>query len=100
MSELGEQTAEAHQEIGRRAAELRLEKLLTVGKLAHQTAEAARAAGLREVCEFSDVASVSRAVKTLVRAGDLVLVKASRAAGFERVSEALQNKNGQSNKKL
>jgi UDP-N-acetylmuramoyl-tripeptide--D-alanyl-D-alanine ligase len=100
MAELGEQTSAAHREVGRRAAELRVAKLVTVGKMAHQTAEAARAAGLKEVCEFADVASVSRAVKGLVRAGDMVLLKASRVAGFERVGDALRNKNGKSNQNL
>jgi UDP-N-acetylmuramoyl-tripeptide--D-alanyl-D-alanine ligase len=90
MAELGAQSAEAHLEIGRRAAELDVNCLVAVGKWAGETAKAARAAGLEAVIEFEDVPSAARAVKDLVRPGDLVLLKASRAAGLERIGEALR----------
>jgi UDP-N-acetylmuramoyl-tripeptide--D-alanyl-D-alanine ligase len=64
--------------------------LVAVGKWAGETAKAARAAGLEAVIEFEDVPSAARAVKDLVRPGDLVLLKASRAAGLERIGEALR----------
>jgi UDP-N-acetylmuramoyl-tripeptide--D-alanyl-D-alanine ligase len=95
MAELGEHSAGAHAEIGRRAAELKISCLIAVGQWAHETATAARAAGLETVSEFADVPSVTAAVKTMGRPGDLVLLKASRAAGLERVGEALRNANGQ-----
>src|ERR1043166_9542108 len=45
MAELGEFTEEAHVEVGRRAAELGLDQLLTVGEWAEETASAARPDG-------------------------------------------------------
>jgi UDP-N-acetylmuramyl pentapeptide synthase len=45
---------------------------------------------LPNVAEFTDVPSAIQPVKELVRAGDLVLLKASRATGLERIGEALR----------
>lgn len=90
MAELGEHSAAAHAEIGRRAAELGVACLITVGRWARPTSEAARAAGLVDVTEFADVPAAALTVKNMVRPGDLVLLKASRAVGLERVGEALR----------
>lgn len=90
MAELGETAAEAHAEVGRRSAELGITRLVAVGRWAGQTAAAARAAGLREVVEYADVQAAAGEVKSMLRAGDVVLVKASRAAGLERIGEALR----------
>jgi len=90
MAELGEHSAGAHAEIGRRAAELKISCLIAVGQWSRQTVAAARAAGLETASEFADVPSAAAAVKATVRPGDLVLLKASRAVGLERVGEALR----------
>ena len=90
MAELGPHTAEAHREIGQRSAELGVDRLVTVGKFAHETAQAAEAAGLKDVSEFADVPSAAAAVKKIVKPGDVVLLKASRATGLEKVGEALR----------
>ncbi len=92
MAELGEHAAAAHIEIGRRAAELGISNLVAVGQWARQTAEAARTAGLSEAQEFTDVPGAAEAVKNLVRSGDLVLLKASRAMGLEQIGDGLRRK--------
>jgi UDP-N-acetylmuramoyl-tripeptide--D-alanyl-D-alanine ligase len=89
MAELGEHSVEAHCEIGRRTAELGVSQLVTVGKMASLTARAARHAGLRDVTECNDVAEAMVALKQLAREGDVILVKASRVTGLERLSESL-----------
>ena len=91
MAELGAFTEAAHAEAGRLSADYGVDHLVAIGKWAGLTAEAARAAGLPEVTEFSDVQRAAPEVKKMVRAGDLVLLKASRASGLERISEALRN---------
>ena len=55
MAELGAHSEAAHAEIGRRAAELGVEQLFAVGRMAPVTARAARAAGLNRIFEFADV---------------------------------------------
>jgi UDP-N-acetylmuramoyl-tripeptide--D-alanyl-D-alanine ligase len=88
MAELGEHLADAHAEVGRKTAEC-VSDLVAVGKMASVTAQAARDAGLRNVTECSDVAEAATAVKTIAREGDVILLKASRVTGLERVSEGL-----------
>ena len=93
MAELGAQSQAAHEEIGRRAAELGVGQLFAVGAMAPSTARAARLAGLNRVLEFPDTDSAAAAVKSFLRSGDVLLLKASRAARLERIAETLkQNK--------
>ncbi len=90
MAELGPHSAEAHAEVGRRAAESRVDQLFAVGKLAGVMGAAARAAGLMHVTELGEAETGASAVSHFVRSGDVVLIKASRAARLERVGEVLR----------
>ena len=94
MAELGEHSEAAHREIGRRSAELGVNRLLAVGRWARTTGEAARQAGLSDVTEFADVPGAAAAVKDLVQPGDVVLLKASRSTGLEKIGEALKGRAG------
>lgn len=83
MRELGSTSADEHAAVGRLAAELGVDRVVVVGPDA-----AAMTVGAR----WEIVADVDAAVALLhaeVAAGDVVLVKASRAAGLERVAAAL-----------
>ncbi len=91
MAELGAQGEAAHLEVGRRAAESGVGQLFAVGKMAAMLARGAREAGLTRVIELADVESAAAAVKSFVKAGDVVLLKASRAARLERIVAALLN---------
>jgi UDP-N-acetylmuramoyl-tripeptide--D-alanyl-D-alanine ligase len=90
MAELGAHSESAHEEVGRRAAELGVGQLFAVGKMAPVMARAARDAGLNRVFEFADVETAAAAVKSFVKAGDVVLLKASRAMRLERIAELLR----------
>jgi len=90
MAELGAQSESAHDQVGRQAAELGVGQLFAVGKMAPVMARAAREAGLNRVFEFADVETAAAAVKSFVKAGDVVLLKASRATRFERIAELLR----------
>jgi UDP-N-acetylmuramoyl-tripeptide--D-alanyl-D-alanine ligase len=90
MAELGAHSEAAHAEVGRRAAELGVAQLFAVGKMAPIMARAARDAGLNRVFEFTDVETAAAAVKSFVKSGDLVLLKASRATRLERIGDALR----------
>lgn len=91
MAELGAQSEAAHAEVGRRAAELGIGQLFVIGRMAPVMAAAARAAGLSRVIEFKDVEAAKNAVKTFLKAGDVVLLKASRALRLERIAETLKS---------
>jgi UDP-N-acetylmuramoyl-tripeptide--D-alanyl-D-alanine ligase len=90
MAELGAHSEAAHEEVGRRAAELGVGQLFAVGKMAALMARGARRAGLNRVLEFADVETAATAVKSFLKSGDLLLLKASRVARLERITERLR----------
>lgn len=92
MLELGEMEEEFHKEIGRIVAELKLDNLLTVGKLASLIGEEAIKLGMEKerVRFFSDSESASEFLKNFVREGDVILVKGSRRLKMEIISERLK----------
>jgi UDP-N-acetylmuramoyl-tripeptide--D-alanyl-D-alanine ligase len=81
MAELGEHEERHHREMAELAAELEIE-VLAVGELAR-----AYGAGAWE----PDAAAALEAARALVRPGDAVLVKASRAVALEGIAPALAN---------
>lgn len=90
MAELGAHSEAAHEEVGRRAAELGVGQLFAVGKMAPLMARGARGAGLNRVLEFADVEGAALALKRFLKSGDVLLLKASRATRFERIAEKLR----------
>jgi UDP-N-acetylmuramoyl-tripeptide--D-alanyl-D-alanine ligase len=90
MAEVGEGSQAAHAEAGRRAAELGVAQLFAVGNMASEIARGARGAGLTRIFEFTDVETAASAVKSFVKSGDILLLKASRATRIERIGERLR----------
>lgn len=90
MAELGSHSESAHAEVGRRAAELGVEQLIAVGKMAGTMAQAARGAGLVRVIELADAEAAAAAIKSFLKPGDTVLLKASRSSRLERIAQALK----------
>ena len=84
MAELGRTGPQYHREVGEAAAELGVDELLAVGQLSRGYLEGGVSG--RWVANVHDAL---RQVDDLVRPGDAVLVKASRAVGLEAVAEAL-----------
>lgn len=89
MAELGEHSAESHAEVGHRAAALGLDHLFVLGEGGAMIGNAARKAGLDGVSHYHDVQAAARGVAAVLRPGDVVLVKASRCAGLDRLSDWL-----------
>jgi UDP-N-acetylmuramoyl-tripeptide--D-alanyl-D-alanine ligase len=90
MAELGVHSEAAHEEVGRRVAELGIGQLFAVGKMAPLLARGARGAGLNRVLEFADVEGAGLALRQFLKNGDLLLLKASRAARLERIAQMLR----------
>ncbi|MFQ6019911.1 MAG: glutamate ligase domain-containing protein [Dehalococcoidia bacterium] len=89
MLELGAAEEEAHRQAGEAAARA-CDDLLLVGERAATMAEAAVAAGLRQVRVFGSKRDVVAALQGELRPGDYLLVKASRALALETVVEELR----------
>jgi UDP-N-acetylmuramoyl-tripeptide--D-alanyl-D-alanine ligase len=89
MQELGSRSAEEHRAIGRLVAELKLSGLVTIGEGALPIAEGVGADGPVRVLSATDVDSGLALVQQNVRGTDVVLIKASRALGLERLAAGL-----------
>jgi UDP-N-acetylmuramoyl-tripeptide--D-alanyl-D-alanine ligase len=86
MAELGWAGPAYHREVGAAAAELGVQELLAVGPLARGYVEGAAGVPARVT---ANVDEALRELDEVVRPGDAVLVKGSRAIGLEAVAEAL-----------
>jgi UDP-N-acetylmuramoyl-tripeptide--D-alanyl-D-alanine ligase len=84
MAELGRGGPGYHHEVGRAAAELGIDELLAVGELARGYLD-----GGVPGRWVPNVHEAVRELEDVVRPGDAVLVKASRAVGLEAVAAAL-----------
>jgi UDP-N-acetylmuramoyl-tripeptide--D-alanyl-D-alanine ligase len=90
MRELGDAAGAEHERMGRAAVERGIGHVVAVGPGAIGVATGARAAGGGTVVEVApDVDAAVALLREQVTPGDVVLVKASRAAGLEQVAQAL-----------
>jgi UDP-N-acetylmuramoyl-tripeptide--D-alanyl-D-alanine ligase len=91
MTELGDQADDLHEQAGRQAARAGLAGLVVVGAEAAPMLDGAKAdpSWHGELVQVPDAAAAAAAVAERVRRGDVVLVKASRAANLQRVALAL-----------
>ncbi len=99
MKELGKDEVRLHQEIGQIIAELNPDILVTVGKLGMHIASQANLEGY-DPASTRTYTSVKEAVEFLIselRSGDHVLIKASRAMGFDGIVTDLGNNLGGEN---
>ncbi len=86
MAELGEEAEVFHREVGEEVARSGVAVLVAVGPLAEGYAAAADGVETRSV---DDAQAAADTVSELLRPGDVVLVKGSRAVGLEAVAANL-----------
>ena len=91
MRELGDAAAEEHDAVGRLAVRLDVSRLVAVGAGARAIHLGASHEGSwgEESAYVEDVDAAVALLREQLRPGDVVLVKASRAGGFERIAAAL-----------
>ena len=92
MRELGPQSREFHRRVGREVAALEPAFLLVVGPNSRWYLEGAVDAGLplASTAAVATTDEATRALRTVLRPGDVVLVKGSRAIEMEHVVTALR----------
>jgi len=90
MLELGSYEEEGHRLVGGRAAQV-VNKLVTVGQRARWMAAEALAGGMSQadVYPTADNEEAIALLQGLIRPGDLILIKGSRALAMERIVDAL-----------
>lgn len=97
MLELGEYSRLMHDQLGRHAAQEKVQKLFCYGSMADVVAEAAITHGIRAenvfVCaDANDPELMAEMIKNSIEPGDVLLVKASRGVRAERVLDSLKKK--------
>jgi UDP-N-acetylmuramyl pentapeptide synthase len=89
MFELGEFTEAVHKAVGDSVADNQIDILITVGDLAHSIAAQARARGV-ETYSFETNQAALEFIIAAILPEDTLLMKASRGAKFEEISQGLQ----------
>ena len=91
MLELGPDAKRLHREVGGYLAGRQVSYLIACGELGREFAKGARAAGMarRHIFETKGVPEASELLNGLVRKGDVVLLKASRAMRMEQLLDGL-----------
>ena len=91
MLELGPDSRDQHDEIGRLVVRLNIKLLVVVGAGASGLADGATQEGSwgEEVVEVEDVPAAERFLAEELRSGDVVLVKSSNGSGLWRLGDAL-----------
>ncbi|MFZ3013249.1 MAG: UDP-N-acetylmuramoyl-tripeptide--D-alanyl-D-alanine ligase [Nitrospira sp.] len=92
MLELGPNAAQMHEEVGGFVARHGIDQLVACGPLGRSLAKGAKQAGLDQahILEVPDAVAAADAIKTFVKPGDTVLIKASRGMKLELVADALR----------
>lgn len=96
MRELGEDSPALHRMVGKHLAEKRISNLFTIGKDGYQIAVGARQAGMSpshivKNKEIEEYESLCEEILAELEPGDVILIKASRAVGAERIAEYLKD---------
>lgn len=89
MLELGATSKLLHEKVGLQVKKLGIDVLYVHGKDVEHTAQSARRSGVDCVREFPDKSELIAALKALLKDGDVILVKGSRAMGMEEIVQAL-----------
>ncbi len=96
MGELGEDARSYHYRVGRAAADMGTDLIIAVGELSTEyLAGAASVDSARRDLHSGDCEAAIAAAAGSLRPGDVVLVKASRFMGLERIVEALTAEAGE-----
>ncbi len=91
MLELGDESDSAHAQIGKLAASLNLQKLVTIGELGKKIAIAAQEAGMSQdkIISFNNSDEAKQQVLQMIEPETVVLVKGSQGARMEKISKEL-----------
>jgi len=91
MLELGEYSVAAHEKLGKEVAQT-FDFLVTIGAHARLIREAAGRVGLnkKNILSFDSVDESIKTIENLVKKGDLILIKASRGVGLDKIADIIK----------
>jgi UDP-N-acetylmuramoyl-tripeptide--D-alanyl-D-alanine ligase len=93
MLELGTFSGRFHHLVGKQAAESGIDLIVAVGKLAEHVAKGAQEAGMsvKKIKLYAVAKEACEKVATLIKKGDTILVKGSRAMKMEEIVDDLES---------
>jgi UDP-N-acetylmuramyl pentapeptide synthase len=94
MLELGAEAAAEHETLGRHLAARRVGQVIVLGERAGDVARGLTAAGAPSPMIAATAEAAAATLAEATRAGDWILVKASRGMRLERVIEAMRTATG------
>ena len=92
MAELGDQAERCHREIGREAGRSGAHVIVAAGAYARVVADGATVAAgtTKRIYAYPDLEALVGKIRSLIKPGDAVLLKASRRARFERLIPSIE----------
>ncbi|MCL2565358.1 MAG: UDP-N-acetylmuramoyl-tripeptide--D-alanyl-D-alanine ligase [Defluviitaleaceae bacterium] len=90
MLELGEQSADYHEEIGKYAADAKIDMLFLYGEFSKDYEKGFKQKSNQNVFCINELDTLISKLKVTIRPEDIVLIKASRGMKFERIIEELK----------
>jgi len=96
MLELGEASKEKHEELGRNAVKLGVNRLYAIGEFADETIKGAIKEGMKkgEALRMTAHDEIKKELRRDIKTGDIVLVKGSRGMRMEQIAEFLKDEIG------
>lgn len=85
MLELGDAEVSAHKKVGEETKEYNFDALITLGERGKIIAKGAKDAGLQNVTATSSHEEAANALKSIMKEGDIVLLKGSRGMEMEKI---------------
>ncbi len=89
MLELGRIARKSHENIGRLAANLNIEALVTVGDLSRYAAKSAGSCGLKNIYSTKTNNEAVKILKKIIKPSDTILIKGSRGMHMENIVDGL-----------
>lgn len=93
MLELGTYEDEQHYGIGKKAADMGFDELVTVGTLSRMTAKGAAEHGMKKIRSFADYKEAAEALAGEIGEGDVILIKGSHAMQMEKITPIWKGEN-------
>lgn len=90
MLELGEYTNKLHKKVGDEVVKNKINILITVGEYAKEIANRAESLGMKEIIRFENINDATEFIKSNMKAGDLILLKASNSMNFSNILENIK----------
>lgn len=93
MLELGDEAKRQHEIVGTVCGEKKIDVLIAIGENAKYIAKSAVESGMRHenVYTFDDNKSAENALNSIIKKGDIILLKGSRGMKLEEIATALDN---------